>query len=634
MKKILFLLLSFCLVLGIACQKDDPNKEKKELLESILNGVVVDSNYKNLANDLPLPEIAGGKYLISWDIALDYEEWAYIDIDDKGTQIIRITQHEDEAKEFVLTATIKDGVVSVTRSWTGYVRIATQAEEVTTKQAKESTVNSYLQVSGVVTYINGIKGFWLKDDTGTLYIYVNAEFSLKVGDKVTVKGTKSVNYSLHELKDPTIVSSEAGSFNASQNAENSDVAALADVVANYVKPGASDEYKEEVEFSYGSLYNLSGRLLENKDSSISYKYILQDDITGKFINLYDSAMTTEVKNQLATLVGKYVKGTFMLWDMHSAGYGRFLPVGLLEETTVPTVTDAQKVSAAQKEIEELLSSDVVADINLFTESALGATIVWTSSNEGFLTKEGKIGASTNATEKVTLKAVITAGEETATVEKEVTVKFPEPITVKQVLDACDAGKSIVCFKGKIIAEDVDGFFYVADETAVVYVRTKLSTVEGLAVGDYVKVVGETTVYANSGKQYTRQINAKSIAEITEEVTVMAAKNVTIADFAAISATEGVISDESVAAYKANELAYSIITFEAYVTVRSSYNNVYFATANDDTSAALLYYYKSADQDGVKAFEGKLVTVTCVVYDINGSDGWRLGSVLTITEKTA
>lgn len=635
MKKILFILLSFCLVLGIGCKKEeDPNKEKKELLDSILNGVVIDSSYKNLANDLMLPEIAGGKYLISWDINAEAADWAYIDINDDGVQIIRITQSEDEAKEFTLTASIRDGAVTASRTWTGYVRIATQAEEVTTQQAKEAKVNSYLQVTGVVTYVNGIKGFWVKDETGSLYIYVNAEFEAKVGDKVTVRGTKSVNYSLHELKDPTIVSTEAGSFNATQNAEDTDVAALADIVANYVKPGATDEYKAEVEFSYGNLYNVSGRLLENTNSAISYKYILQDDITGKFVNLYDSAMTTEVKNQLATLVGKYIKGTFMLWDMHSQGYGRFLPIGAVEETAVPTLNDAQKVAAAKSEIELLLANDIVTDVNLFATSTLGATVVWISSNENFLTKEGKIGASTNATEKVTLTAVITCGTETATVEKEVTVKFPEPITVKQVVEACDAGKSIVCFKGKVVATDIDGYFYVADSTGVIYVRTKLETVDGLAVNDYVKVVGETSVYDNSGKQYTRQINAKQIVEITEQITVMEATQVTLADFAAVTATDGVISDTSLAAFKADTKGYAIVTFEAYVTIRGSYGNAYFSVANDDSSAAVLYYHKSADQEGVKAFAGKLVTVTCVIYDIQGTDGWRLGSCLSIVEKTA
>ena len=439
---------------------------------------------------------------------------------------------------------------------------------------------------------------------------------------------------MQQLKEPTIVSIEKGTIDLAAEAEAGTVEQMAQFAKDYTANETSKVEKQNIVAKFGSLYNLTGQILANTNSDISYKYILKDNITGEFVNLYDSPMSAETKTALEGLVGKYVTGTFMFWDIHSSGYGRFIPVTTLTETTAPVATDAQKVYAAKKEVAELLTNDIVSDVKLFTESALGATVAWTSSNEAVLTSKGKVGASENSTEKVTLTAVITSGSETATVEVEVTVKFPEPTTVKQVLDACDAGESIVRFKGKVIATDADGYFYVADSTAVVYVRTKLSSVEGLEVGNCVDIIGKTTVYTSSGKQYTRQITANSIKKITEEIQVLAATNVTIADFAAVSATDGVIDEASVTAFKADSKAYSIITFEAYVTVRGSYNNVYFGTANDSESAALLYYYKSADQNGVKAFEGKLVTVTCVVYDINGSDGWRLGSVLTITEKTA
>lgn len=634
-KKIILSVLVFFLALGFfGCDKKTPEELKQEELEAILGGVVVDSSYKNLASDLLLPEIAGGQYLITWTIAEEYAEWAHIETLEDGKQKIVIAQEEGKANAFELVAKISEGGISATRKWDGYVKAGSVATPVTCREAVSYTINEYIQVSGVVTYVYENNAFWLKDDTGSIYIYVKGAVEPKAGDKVTVKGTKAIYYAMQQLKDPSVVINETGTIDLAQQAAAATVEDMAAFAKDYSNVEATKAEKEEIVAKFGSMYNLTGQILANTDSNISYKYILKDNITGEFVNLYDSPMTAATKTALEGLVGKYVTGTFMFWDIHSSGYGRFIPVTTLTETTAPVATDAQKVNAAKKDVEALLANDIVADINLFTESGLGATVVWTSSNEAFLTKEGKLGASTNATEKVTLTAVITSGTETATVTKEVTVKFPEPITVKQVVDACDAGKSIVCFKGKVVATDVDGYFYVADSTAVVYIRTKLSTVDGLAVGDYVKIVGETTTYNNSGKQYTRQINAKSIAEITEEVTVMAAKQVTLADFAAISATEGVIDETSLTAFKANELGYSIVTFEAYVTIRGSFGNAYFSTANDTTSAAVLYYHKSFDQDGVKAFAGKLVTVTCVVYDVQGTDGWRLGSCLSIVEKTA
>ena len=60
---------------------------------------------------------------------------------------------------------------------------------------------------------------------------------------------------------------------------------------------------------------------------------------------------------------------------------------------------------------------------------------------------------------------------------------------------------VVSLKGKVVALDVDGYFYLADSTGVIYVRTKLP--EGVVSGDNVVVDGQTSVYLNSNKQYPR-----------------------------------------------------------------------------------------------------------------------------------
>ncbi len=637
-KKIILSVLAFFLMLGaFGCEKEDPNAEKKELLESILAGVVVDSSYKNLANDLILPDVAGGSYLITWTIAEDYKDWAIIEEMEDGKQKVVVTQVEGKANPFTLVATIEDGGISATRSWDGYVKAATQATAVTCLDAYKAQLNEYIQVTGIVTYVYDNTGFWVKDDTASFYIYVKGTFEATVGDTVTVKGTKAIYYSLNQIKDPTILIDAKGTLDVATIAAAATIDEMAAFAKTYASTTATEAEKTAVTYKYGSLYKLTGHLLENTNSDISYKYILKDEITGEFINLYDSSMNTAIKDQLAGLVGKYITGTFMFWDIHSSGYGRFIPAVAVTETTAPVATDEQKVAAAKQEIAELLAEDIVADIELFTESGLGATVSWVSSNTDFLSNEGKVGASTNLTETVTLTATITAGEVTDTVETEVTVKFPEPITVKQVIQTCDTGESkVVVFSGKIVAADTDGYFYAADSTGVVFVRTKLSTFEGLAVGDSVKIVGTTSVYLNSDKQYTRQIAAKSIVKLTEAVTVMEAVSVTIADFAAIEVADSKITADGVTAIKADAKYGAIITFEAYVSIRTngSYSNAYFATENNTTSSALLYYHKSIDQDGVKALDGKLVTVTCVVYDASASDGWRLGSYISIAEKTA
>lgn len=190
---------------------------------------------------------------------------------------------------------------------------------------------------------------------------------------------------------------------------------------------------------------------------------------------------------------------------------------------------------------------------------------------------------------------------------------------------------VVSLKGKVVALDVDGYFYLADSTGVIYVRTKLP--EGVVSGDNVVVDGQTSVYLNSNKQYTRQINANNISKIEEEVAVMEAVKTAISDFPSLEAESGVLSDAAIETIKAYSNYGKLVEITGFVKIRGSYGNAYICEANDDTSAGLLVYYKSDKQDELKAYEGKKVTVVICVYDANGYDGWRLESPLSITEVT-
>ena len=639
-KKIFAFLMTFVLAFSlIACNQGEDGKEEvstEEKLEQVIAGVIVDSSFKLLQNDLILPSEVNGEYLITWTIDEKYSAHARIEETADGKQKIAITRPNADADfyEFEFVATIADKGVSVSRTWKGWVKPKDVTSEMTCAQFLAAPSQAKGTISGVVTFAVPNKGYWVKDDTASVYVYAAGEYEVKVGDKVTVSGTKDIYYSLVELVSPSVdeLTAGNGAFDYEANAVESNVAAIREIVAN-----AKDEdgqYKFETISSYGKFYKIGGVVLANTDSSISYKWVISDYTTGEIFNLYDSSMEAGTLEKLAELEGKYVEAVFMLWDIHSNGYGRLVPVlSTLKEAAAPTVADDVKVANTKAELQALLEGKtIVSDVELATTGKYdGLSIAWTSSNEAVLSAAGKLGTSTNPVEKVTLTAVIKAGEVEETLTMEVTVAFLEATTIDKVITACDGDSVHVMFNAKIIALDEDGYFYAADNTGVIYVRTKLTN--GLAVGDSVQIVGTTSVYNNKGKQYTRQIAAISMSKLDAEVKTIAAEKATIEDFAACEAAEGVLTDAGIAAVKAHKFNGKLVTITGYVTIRGQYSNVYIATENDTESAAVLVYYKSSSQEEIKSYEGKLVTITCTVYDCHASDGWRLGSVVAIAEGT-
>ena len=217
-KKMIFLVMAFVLSLGLFACGETEEDPKKELLESIINGVIVDKQYKSLTGDLELPDTAGGAYLIDWTIDAKYSNNAVMGMTDEGYPVVEVTQTEEDEK-FILVATISDGGITASRNWECWVRAMAVATETTCAKVKEFANDDYLQLTGKVTYVAPNRGFFLKDETGSLYIYVNGKVTVEVGDNVVVKGYKGKNYDLYELTKPTIVSSSAGQFDAASAAE-------------------------------------------------------------------------------------------------------------------------------------------------------------------------------------------------------------------------------------------------------------------------------------------------------------------------------------------------------------------------------------------------------------------------------
>ena len=75
----------------------------------------------------------------------------------------------------------------------------------TLAEVKAMADNTNTKASGVVTYING-KNVYVQDTTGGLLLYMKANPTFNVGDKVVVSGTKAMYGGAPELKNGVEVS--------------------------------------------------------------------------------------------------------------------------------------------------------------------------------------------------------------------------------------------------------------------------------------------------------------------------------------------------------------------------------------------------------------------------------------------
>ena len=621
-KRLLLVLVAFALSFGlIGCKEQEKEPTLQETLESAVGSIVME-NIATLASNLVLPEKAGGEYDIVWTIS--ESEYAIITTNRSGAPMIKVSRPESAEgyKAFVVTATISKDGATASREWEGYVKpLAEGIQVMTAAEIKAADVNTKVLITGKVLIVCKSAGFWVADETGAVYVYGSVG-DVQPGDTVIVTGDKTFYYSLTEIENPGITIDEEGDGTYPY--------------AEVATVGTVDEiftFESTDQSKYGKVMTIEGTVVD--DPQGAYTYGIQDFKSGKAVTVYDSNTNKDALDKLKEMKGQYIKATVVVYDFHSNGYWRVLAIASeIEAAEIPVMSDQEKVATTKEQLTSSFDGKTIfADIALPTTNDFeGLTISWASDKPEVLSAAGVKGTSSEIENVVKLTATITSGTVTDTVEVSINVFMLAKTNVKYALYTCDLGGATVWLEGKIVALDVDGYFYLADEAGVIYVRTKLP--EGVVLGDSVKVIGNTTTYTSSGKQYTRQMTATSIAKLETEVTPIAAIPATIADFPVLEAENKVLTELANAQIKGNSAYGKIIEITGYVQTRGSYGNIYLCETAEETSTGIYYYYKSIDQDAIKALAGKLVKFTCVVYDASGSDGWRLGSCLSYEEVTA
>ena len=324
--------------------------------------------------------------------------------------------------------------------------------------------------------------------------------------------------------------------------------------------------------SYGKLDNLTV-----EDSAYGYRFrytpsfraevkslkvyvndtvVLEPKLTDKRFNIPYESFTDGIVNKIE-VKGVLEDGTEVL--IHEATYG--------EESQVTKY----KVTFKDKD------GNVISELEV--EEGQAATAPTAPEVEGFTFKEWD-KAFDNVTSDLEVNAVY---EEVVVVVE---------ATIAEVF-AAENGDFVVT--GVVVGINAQSFL-IKDETGIMLVYKGSSWECDVVVGDKVKVTGATSVYG-AAKQFGKEATYEKVA--TEEVVLGEAKELTVADCEAYATAE-VIKPEYVK-----------------VVGTLAVSGKYFNLAIEGTETAVGSLTYPADQEAVKAFDGKKVEVTGFVTGFTG-----------------
>ena len=611
------LLLAFTLVFAVAC--GDGEEASQELLDAknMVHAMYKDDNASTPDDyELIYQVLVNGTnvYKVDWTVEVtegNAEDVKVVAEDGKKT-VIDVNKYAEAEVKYTLKATISDSkgnTVSLS-----YERILPAFKTTSWAEYAAAEVETLVNVQGVVTAFGGKADavtVYFEDEDGGYYGYnlkVSEEVfaALEVGKTILATGLKDLYNGTFEVVD--------GTFEI-LDVEKKDVAPK-DITALF--DDAADAYDAELAALQGCYVTIKQAEMDLVDGKYYY-------FTKGKVRMYVYASSSSVfvdAAGMATLAEKTVKGQTAditgIVGMYN-GAIQIIPLNTDAITHVKVeLTDQQVLDKAKELVNELAGKVYAKDLDLTTTTPQGATIAWTSANTELIANDGKLGNYPLEETAVKLTAVITAGSLTETVEIEVKVAALAKTTIASSQALCDANDgTIVWLEGQIVGFDKYNYAWIADETGVIYVRTAF---EGFAVGDSVKVIGTATQYAS--KQYTRQIGNATITKLEEAVALPVPVKIEIADLGAPTTAEEVM---------ACRFYGKLVTVTGYVTIRGSYSNVHIAVANDTESASVQYYYNLANQDELKALEGKVVTITAPIYNWSQSNGWALGAPVEVVE---
>lgn len=413
-RRIIFIFMFVLASLTLVACSQDSGASLDELKEALAL-----EKTENIREDFLLPRYIGeadakGKYnhSLTWQSSNEYVI-SIGDLNEEGSHYHASVHAVTKAEtiQLIATITLKKGgsdkkilIVKVVPPVDGLL---------STTEAKKAKDDSNIAISGVVSYTND-QGFFVEDEAGAMYVFLQETHTYKAGDFVNVSGIKGTyNYMpqfTNKPSKPSITVESSGAYSGKPVSMT-----YADVKAKKTT---------DVDF-FGKMIRLEGLLEKNTSSDANSVYTLTDLVSGDFVGI-NKYTITKAQNQLKDKVGSFVSLDLIVYDYTKVGsneYWRFLYMeDTLVEKDAPEIGDQEKIDntkeALLKDFDELT---INASITLPVTNIFGVTIAWSSDNEA-ISNTGVYTAPTVEDAIVTLTAVIKSGALSETITLKITAK--------------------------------------------------------------------------------------------------------------------------------------------------------------------------------------------------------------------
>ncbi len=641
-KKIILVLALFftCFLSFVACKKDKEvvySKDMREAMNYVKDFYTITKDVSNFTGDqgglrtsFPIGTGVTASYSVS---VTEGNNDDVVVVQTGDTYKIDINNFTDHDIKFTVTITLKlndeTGEIEwnckydkfVLKTWAEYAS-AEKGETVATK--------------GVVVAIDGTNhnNFYFKDNDGGYYAYdaiIDGNKTVEIGQTIICIGTKTLYNKAYEITPCTVyvqddekqtvtykdITNEVKTFTSSEDTK------FANYQSTLVKLSAVTILNVDGKYLWFKLLNNSGDELKGYVYFSSSTVLVTDAEMTAMKNFANKGITADIYG-----IGFMYNSTFQIipTDAKSVDYA-----------LLPEVSDSEKLDyIANNGVKALENYEILTNIELpptYKYNSSDITCTWNIESE-YLDATGKVIKYPNEDTEVTLTGTLTLNEATKDIQVKVIVKALSRVDVDSIVSLYPGEATYALVVGKVVSCDKDSKnFYLADNTGCLYAYNANSlTNANIAVGDTVKVVGYTTLYTNTNKQYTRELSVVKFEKVTEEVTYNVV-DLDITEVCGKSQTE-TLSEDQLAEFANSEFFNYVYRLTGYLregTVGNNTNYYLCDSLEGEATNGLVYYYKNAGiNDDLKALLGKKVTMVVPMMDWTQS-GYRLGAYVSVAE---
>ncbi|HHU81074.1 MAG TPA: hypothetical protein GXZ35_07035, partial [Acholeplasmataceae bacterium] len=602
-----------------ACEPSPAVQARREASDRVNEALtkIIFANYDEVVNSFTLVK-RNATYGVdfAWETS-DEEVIRLVDAGDAIDARVKRPNFEDGNKTVVLTVTAsreysyidKDGyettdIVSVTKEFEFTVLALREDETILTiaeVKDPEFELDKTVGIQGIVTglFSDNRGGFFVTDDTGTIYVYASyEEGKLNLGDEVVVYGVKGNYYGSTQVTKPSggqVSYSVVSNGNPLPEPEEISVSEIA--LTDKADP-----------LLPGSRFRTYALLTYVQEGSY-WNYYLSDPHTGDKIQLYYRGYIADQTN-LADFVDEYVNITITVYyyddriPMWTCDYSE--TEGSIELAEAPSFTDEDKAELVEKDLAKLFGDLTATSLTTVTlpaeNTAYGATIVWEALDDNAVIEEGVLTWQVVAeASEAKVKVSITVGEYTLVKEYVITVK---PLIPVKVADFLAAEKDELVVLEGIVFRYNQGAYLVDDDGDSVLLY--YFTTKDYENGDRVIVIGKRSDF-----NYTPQMQSAELIQVVSKgnANPLTPIQMTIEEIHAVD-------------FKTTDLWGSYIQVEGTV-IKDPSDNKYYAL--EDANGNHLALYQS-NTTVLAQLKDQKVVLNLWFYGISKTDGtgiWRM-----------